>query len=204
MVLYGSTVRECVRSPLVLLAGLGLLAGCASAPVSGLLGEGTDHEPTIVSVDSTRPPMAATVRLQQSSYVALVLVAPGHSATLLYPDSTTDNHLQAGSHRLRFSIPDLLLRVDTVRREPGDPTVWGRTRSGMSAIPRDAITYLLLLTSPQPLTYPAIFKVTAGVSIPIVEMEALNAVAKAVKSTLPEEPRRWAGHFVQVGLYPVQ
>ena len=48
------------------------------------------------------PPAAATVQLDRDGYAALILVAPGHSATLLYPaDSTTDTRLSAGTHRLR-------------------------------------------------------------------------------------------------------
>jgi hypothetical protein len=39
-----------------------------------------------------------------------------------------------------------------------------------------------------------------GVSIPTDDMEALNAVAKAVKSTLPTEPREWAAYYRLVDL----
>jgi hypothetical protein len=55
--------------------------------------------------------------------------------------------------------------------------------------------YLLLLTSPQELDYDRMIEKTGGVSIPSVDTEALNAVAKAIKATLMGEPRVWAGHY---------
>jgi hypothetical protein len=177
-------------------------AACVNAPTAGSLGEGSSHQPAIVAVDSAVPPRAATIRLGERAHAALLLVAPGHSSTLLWPpDSTTDNELGAGSHRLAVDIPDPLLRVDTVARQPGDVRIRTRTRPGMSAIPPETRTYLLLVTSPRPLVYRRMLDVTAGVSIPIVEIEALNAVAKAVKGTIPDEPRPWSAHYVPVALF---
>ena len=201
MVLYGSTVRERVgTAALAMVIGMG---ACVNPPTSGRLGEGASRQPTIVSVDSARPPRAATVQLDERANVAVLLVAPGHSGTLLYPsDSATGNEHAAGTHRLSLAIPDPLLRIDTLARRAGDARIRSRTRPGMSAIPPETRTYLLLVTSPRPLDYRRILDVTAGVSIPVVELEALNAVAKAVKSTIPDEPRPWAGHYVPVLLFP--
>ena len=204
MVLYGSTGRGGVRSGSAILVIAGLTLGaCVNAPVTGRLGEATTHDPQILAADSARPPQSATIRLEERSYVALLLVAPGHSATLLYPDSAADNQHSAGTHTLSYAIPGPLLRLDTLRRQPGDVRARAPTRPGLSAIPRDTRTYLLLITSSQPLVHSRLFEVTAGVSIPVVEMEALNAVAKAVKSTIAEEPRPWAGHYLRVGIFPL-
>jgi hypothetical protein len=41
---------------------------------------------------------------------------------------------------------------------------------------------------------------TAGVSIPNIETEALNAVGKAIKSTILSEPRELAGYYQRVEL----
>jgi hypothetical protein len=58
----------------------------------------------------------------------------------------------------------------------------------------------LLVTSPKPLVYQRIIEKTAGVSIPLIDTEALNAVAKAIKATIPSEPRDWAGYYQRVEL----
>jgi hypothetical protein len=162
------------------------------------------------------------VELDQPGYVALVLIAPGHSATLLYPtDSVTDNRLSAGTHQLTLRIPEVLVMVDSIRnpdrtqriggRAPVDSTILnpGRQRSDTAIRARSnrppplsptVPTYLLLITAPKPLVYQRIIDKTAGVSIPISDDEALNAVAKAIKSTIPEEPREWAGYYQRTEL----
>jgi len=162
------------------------------------------------------------VELDQPGYVALVLVAPGHSATLLYPtDSATDNRLSAGTHQLTLRIPEVLVMADSIRnpdrtqrvggRSPVDSTILhpGRQRSDTAIRARSnrtpplsptVPTYLLLITAPKPLVYQRIIDKTAGVSIPITDDEALNAVAKAIKGTIPEEPREWAGYYQRTEL----
>jgi hypothetical protein len=67
-------------------------------------------------------------------------------------------------------------------------------------VPAATQTYLLLVTSPQPLSYQRIIEKTAGVSIPSIETEALNAVAKAIKSTIPSEPREISGYYQRIEL----
>ena len=178
---------------------------CASAPTFGALGESGVPAPAIVSVDSAFPPHNATVRLDQQAYVALVLVAPGHSATLLYPnDSVTNNQFSAGNHQIGFQIPeflapDSLMRAQQ-RAQPRSDTsrIGTRARSSrgtMMPLMAETPTYLLIVTSPQQLNYRRIVEKTVGVSIPLLEMEALNAVGKAIKSTIASEPRAWAGYW---------
>jgi hypothetical protein len=58
----------------------------------------------------------------------------------------------------------------------------------------NAVPYMLLVTSPQPLVYQRMIERTAGVSIPSIDVEALNAVAKAVRATIPE-PRSVSGYY---------
>jgi hypothetical protein len=194
-----------------------MTAACASSPDAGALGEGSTLQPRIVGVDSTRPPRSVSIQLDQPSYVALLLVAPGHSATLLYPsDSSTSNRMSAGTNGIAFEIPSLLVGSDSgfMIRRPGERSrtdsarpAGARARAGTPRdptsgrpIPPETPTYLLLVTSPQPLQYARILEKTAGVSIPLVESEALNAVGKAIKSTLQTEPREWAGYFQLVEL----
>lgn len=184
-------------------------AGCASNPGGGTLGEGGVAEPRITAIDSSVPPRSATVQLKQSAYVALFLVAPGHSVSLLYPtDSTTDNRRAAGTHVLPFEVPPLLVETDSqrlVRMRDAQRAATRRRRPAPSAgpvnvgpIPAAVNPYLLLLTAQQELDYNRMIEKTGGVSIPNVDTEALNAVAKAVKATLTSEPRAWSGHYQSV------
>jgi len=185
-------------------------------PASGPLAEGSTAVPRITAVDSVRPPKSAWIQLDQPAYAVLVLVAPSHSATLLYPaDSLVDNHLSAGTHQLSFTVPGALVADDSVRnpdrrrartdtslRYPGGVPPSGRTTRTYPPIEPTTPLYLLLVTSPQPLVFRRVVDKTAGVSIPSMETEALNAVAKAVKSTLTTEPRDWAGYYQRVELRP--
>lgn len=188
---------------------------CASTPDAGPLEEGASLRPIITAVDTVRPPSHVWVQLDRPGYAALVLVAPGHSATLLYPrESFTSNELTAGAHQLTFSIPELLVQSDSARtaravadRQRADSArrVVNRRRArttdpSLTPLPPLIPTYLLLLTSPQPLSYQRLIEKTAGVSIPTIETEALNAVGKAIKSTLPAEPRELGGYYKRVEL----
>lgn len=199
-----------MRLAFALFLSIMLGTGCATDPRLGALGEGGVAEPRITAVDTTTPPRFATVQLDQEAYAALFLVAPGHSATLIFPaDTMTDNQLGAGSHRLQFEVPTVLVETDSQRieriREAQRRA--GRRRSipptgsaVVGPIPMSVTPYLLLLTSPQELDYRRMIERTAGVSIPTVDMEALNAVAKAIKGTLPSEPRSWAGYYTPLYL----
>jgi hypothetical protein len=193
-----------VRTAVVGIAVTSISVACASAPASGRLGEGATVHPRITGVDSVRPPRRATVQLEQREHAVLLLVAPGHSATLLYPkDSLTPNELAAGSHQLEFQIPDLLVASDSMRlvQPRRDSMRLGRrgpTARSVTPIPPSVPTYLLLVTSPQPLVFARIVEKTAGVSIPTIDTEALNAIGKAIKSTIAAEPREWAGYYQQI------
>ncbi len=197
-----------MRIHIARLAALATVTACASAPTSGPLSEGLGGGSRIIAVDSARPPASVTVQLEEQAHVAVLLVIPGHSATLVYPrDSTADNRRPSGQSTLAFEVPGLLVRRDSgaarqrQARIAAQDSAMRRRRgtarpasSSPGPVPPNAATYLLLLTSPQPLVYQRIIDRTAGVSIPSVEEEALNAVAKAVRATLPE-PRSMAAYF---------
>lgn len=198
---------------------LGLSAAAAAAagscvhPVAvGPLGEGSSNYPSITAVDTTKPPKFVSVRMDHDAYLVVLLVAPGHSATLLYPaDSTTDNRHAAGAFDLAINIPAHLARPDTAalreaqraaQRSAVDTVMRYRNRQtgAPTPLPPNTPTYLLVITSPQPLSFRRVVEKTAGVSIPLIGTEALNAVGKAVKSTLTQEPREWAGFYQQITL----
>ena len=186
-----------------------LVAACVKTPVVGTVGEGPVY-PRITAVDSLHPPRSAWIEMDQPGYAVMLLVAPGHSATLLYPrDSLTSNTLTAGAHLITFQIPDLLVQTDSLRprRQQSDSSL--RNPGGMRGasrgtrpppVPAATPTYLLLVTSPQPLSYQRIIEKTAGVSIPSIETEALNAVAKAIKATISSEPREASGYYQHIEL----
>jgi hypothetical protein len=191
--------------------GLVMLTSCSPQAKFGPLGDSpTPASPTrITAVDTARPPRQVSVQLDQAAYATVILVAPGHSATILYPaDSATDNRLGAGSHTLRFQIPEALVQTDSQRiaaitrtRDSGFSARRARPR-GIVPLSATTPTYLLVITSPQLLSVARMREKTTGVSIPINDMEALNAIAKAVKSTLAAEPREWAGYYQQVEIRP--
>ena len=167
---------------------------------------GASSQVRIAGVDSAFPPRAATVQLDRDAYAALLLIAPGHSATLLFPpDSATNNRLPSGTHRLRFDIPSALAETDSqrlarIREAQRTPTRRRTSQRVTTPIPASTPTFLLLVTSPQPLVYQRLIDKTGGVSIPNMDDEALNAVAKAIKSTIEAEPREWAGFYLPVEL----
>lgn len=200
------------------LAALLPIAACSSSPNAGPLGEGMGGTPKQFAIDTVRPPRSLSLELEQPAYLAVLLVAPGHSATLLYPrDSMTSNRFEPGRATVTFEVPALLVRSDSAmldrrraERLREDSLARGRARArarntgrvqGPGPLPPDTPTYILLVTSPQPLAYQRIIDKTAGVSIPIVDAEALNAVGKAIRSTLVE-PRTIAGYYQQVELSP--
>jgi hypothetical protein len=197
----------------VRIAGIVILfvagTSCVHTPTAGPVGEGSALQPTITAVDTAVPPQHAWINLDRPGSAALVLVAPGHSATVLYPpDSITNNALSAGAHRLSFRIPDPLLETDSMRmagmRTRDSARVNPRNRTArtrtLPPLPPTTPTFLLLVTSPQPLDYRRLLEKTVGVSIPTIEAEALNAVGKAIKSTIATEPREWAGFFQVIAL----
>lgn len=194
-------------------------AACSSSPNAGPLGEGMAGALKIVAVDTSRPPRSVAVELDEPSYVAVLLVAPGHSATLLYPrDSVTSNRFEAGVATVSFEVPGMLVRSDSAlvaarrnQRVRNDSVARVRSRirtgqrpQGPGPLPPDTPTYLLLVTSPQPLAYQRLIERTAGVSIPLVESEALNAIGKAIRSTLLSEPRTLSAYYQLVELSPLR
>jgi hypothetical protein len=183
-----------------------LLAACASAPNAGLIADGSTLRPRIVATDTANPPRSATIELDRAGYVALLLVAPGHSVTLLYPrDSATNNQMSAGTHQLSFQIPSGLVLSDTAesnrlrRRDSARAQPRVRTITNPPIDPTIG-SFLLLATSPQRLDYARMVERTSGVSLPTIDTEALNAVAKTVKGTLAAEPRELAAYYQRVEL----
>src|SRR3954471_2189594 len=160
------------------------VVACTSIPASGPLAEGSTETPRITAVDTMRPPHFAWIQLDKPTYTVLMLVAPGHTATLLYPeDSTVDNHLGAGTHQLTFRVPGPVVLADSIRnpdrsptrarqdsavRYPGGVGASARNARAPRALEPTAPVFLLLVTSPQPLVYRRVIDKTAGVSIPSI------------------------------------
>jgi hypothetical protein len=188
-----------------------VFAACSKQATFGALGDSpTPASPSrITAVDTVLPPQHVTLQLDRPGYTVIVLVAPGHSATLLYPpDSTTDNRLSAGASVVRFQIPEILVQTDSQRtaamtraRDSGFSARRTRPRAMTPLMPTTP-TYLLVITSPHQLDFTRVRERTVGVSIPLDDLEALNAVAKSVKGTITSEPREWAGYYRLVEIRP--
>lgn len=201
-----------MRIPIATLVSLLVVTSCKSAPDAGPLGEGLGGASRIVAADTARPLRSVAVQLEEPAYAAVLLVQPGYTATLVYPkDSAMNNQLPAGPSTVPLFLPQQVVRRDSgsalqregMRRAQDSAIVRRGTAAGARATTAGpaaaAETFLLLLTSPQPLVYQRIIDRTGGVTIPNIQDEALHAVAKAVRATLPE-PRRLAGYFQLIQL----
>jgi hypothetical protein len=198
-----------LRAPAAVL----VVVGCASAPQPRQLGQYTALTPRLAVVDSERPPRNLTVDLSAPASVVVVYVAPGRSTRIVYPsDSVVPARLSAGSHRITATWPRPRLSSDSARRDSIARANQARTRRdtiGRANVPRRPMAlpdpeaglapmgYLLLFATPAPLQYGEVRRKVEGVTTPLDVDEALNAIAKQVRSTLdPAAP--WAGYAVEV------
>jgi hypothetical protein len=110
------------------------------------------------------------------------------------PITESDSARRERERQLRQ--PDTAIRI---RSRPSS--------TGMPYLPPlnpEASSYLLVVTSPHPLVYRRILDKTAGWSIPIEDMEALNAIAKQVKSTITGSTREWGAAYHIAKLAPTR
>jgi len=193
-----------------------LIAGCASAPQPRELGNYTALTPRLAVVDSERPPMNLTVGLAAPASVVIMYVAPGRSTRIVYPaDSVNAPRLSAGSHRITASWPRPRPSADSARRDSIARANAPRTRrdsiaranaARLAALPDPEagiapMGYLFLFATPSPLRYDEVRRKVDGVTTPLDTDEALNAIAKQVRSTL-DPSARWAGYALEVTAQP--
>ena len=182
------------RIPFVILAGLGILAACASAKPH-VFGEFNDLAPRVAPVQGERIPQHLTVQLGRPANVAVFYVVPGRGSTLLFPqDSTASQYVEAGSHLVQTAQAGMAMN-DTSRlmRIPaggGARPQGGRTQNrggfGRDSLPMPMFNqrgYLLVFASQQPLAYKTLTSRVAGISIPIDDDDALNTVIKLIRET---------------------
>jgi len=135
----------------------------------------------------------------------------------VYPaDTLSAPRLAAGTQRITATWPRSRASADSARRDSiarsnpararrdslGRPGVQGR----MAALPDPEAGlapagYLLLFATPAPLPYAEVRRKVEGVTTPLDIDEALNAIAKQVRSTLPASAQ-WAGYAVEVFAEP--
>lgn len=194
-----------------------LLVACASAPKPRQLGAYSSLTPRLAVVDSERPPRNLTVDLGAPASIVVVYVAPGRSTRIVYPaDSLSAPRLPAGSQHITATWPRPRALVDSARRDSIARANQPRTRRDSIARanrPRPVIAlpdpeaglaptgYLLLFATPGHLPYAEVRRKVEGVTTPLGVDEALNAIAKQVRSTLdPAAP--WAGYALEVTAAP--
>ncbi|MFN2565766.1 MAG: hypothetical protein ABR499_12280 [Gemmatimonadaceae bacterium] len=188
-------------------------AGCASAPQPRQLGQYAALMPRLAVIDSEHPPVNLTVDLSAPASVVVMYVAPGRSTRIVYPaDTLGAPRLAAGSQRITATWPRPRVTTDSARRD-------SVTRGGQARARRDSIAragaprapaplpdpeaglaptgYLLLFATPAPLRYAEVRRKVEGVTTPLDTDEALNAIAKQVRSTL-DPSAQWAGYAVEV------
>jgi hypothetical protein len=190
---------------------------CASAPQPRQLGNYSALTPRLAVVDSERPPRTLTVDLGAPASVVVVYVAPGRSTRIVYPaDSAIAPRLPAGTQRLTATWPRSRSAVDSARRDSIARANQARTRRDsiaraaqpqrVFALPDPEaglapIGYLLLFATPAPLQYAEVRRKVEGVTTPLDVDEALNAIAKQVRSTL-DPSAQWAAYALEVTAEP--
>jgi hypothetical protein len=193
--------------------------GCASAPQPRQLGEYPALTPRLAVVDSERPPVNLTVELSAPASVVVAYVAPGRSTRIVYPaDTLGAPRLTAGSQRITATWPQARTsaeraRADSIARANPDRArrdsiarASGARRPTMMALPDPEsglapVGYLLLFATPSPLPYADVRRKVEGVTTPLDVDEALNAIAKQLRSTLPASAP-WAGYALEVFVQP--
>ena len=188
-----------------------LIAACASGGGGGKLGDYTVHMPQLSTVQGEERPTHLNVSLSKPGYVAVLFVIPGRGASLIYPaDTSANNYLTAGSQQITTAFSDRSKLIDTTfmpRRVAGTgsdslPRRQATTRNS-AQIPRFDPSqfiragYLLMITTEEPLNIAQVSRRIEGVSIPMEDTEALNAVAKLVVATTPRN-KPWAGYYREV------
>jgi hypothetical protein len=190
-----------------------LVAGCASPPRPRELGQYAALTPRLAVVDSERPPVNLTVDLAAPASVVVMYVAPGRSTRIVYPaDTLGAPRLAAGSHRIRATWPQPRQAADSARRDSVRRAE--RARARRDSIARGGVQrapiplpdpeaglaptgYLLLFATPGMLPYTEVRRKVEGVTTPLDTDEALNAIAKQVRSTL-DPSAQWAGYALEV------
>jgi hypothetical protein len=193
-----------------------LIIGCAGAPQPRELGNYSALTPRLAVVDSERPPVNLTVSLAAPASVAIMYVAPGRATRIVYPaDSLGSPRLPAGSQRITATWPRPRPSADSARRDSIARANAPRTRRDSIARanvrrvvalpdPEAGLAptgYLFLFATPSPVPYDEVRRKVEGVTTPLDTDEALNAIAKQVRSTL-DPSARWAGYALEVTAQP--
>jgi hypothetical protein len=190
---------------------------CASAPQPREFGEYPALTPRLAVVDSERPPVNLTVELGAPASVLIAYVAPGRSTRIVYPaDTLGAPRLAAGTQRITASWPRSRSAADSARRDSivrANPARARRDSIMRPGAPRRVMAlpdpeaglapagYLLLFATPVSLPYAEVRRKVEGVTTPLDANEALNAIAKQVRSTLPPSAQ-WAGYALEITTQP--
>lgn len=197
------------RIPLFAMSAALLAAGCASAPTFRS-GNTPALAPSFV-VPEGRPIKTVSVNLGQAAYVTMVYVVPGRGALVVLPsDSTTYNHLDAGTHELSPALPhtpnrDSLFAAERRRQRQGGHTPSPLDTTQLGRLPGEAnpeaspVGELLLFVSPAPLPYAVLKARVEGITIPNEDRSAVNTVINLIRAALPEGTP-WAAYARQIDL----
>lgn len=186
---------------LLVLGAAALAAGCASAGKPRILGDNPTFAPTVVLTATERVPIGVTLQLPEPAHVAMFLVRPGAETALIYASDTAQSgRMPAGSYEIATSYgrsasgdtARLIRRAPTTQRPPTQPN----TRTGrQQAMEEEEGGFVLVYTSETPLSPDTLRQRVVGITVPIYDTDALNTVAKLVRSTAPRG--RWAAVAVE-------
>lgn len=189
------------RSP-SLVAALLVASACASTGDFGQLGTFDAHAPTVAMVQGEERPTNLDITLGTPGYVVVLFVLPARGATVIYPGDSTraeNNYFTTGTHRITTTFTDRDKLIDTtfLVRRAGDTVRTRRQEPRARRIVPSEIErqgYLLLIASQDTLDAAKIRSRLDGVTIPMEDAEALNAVSKLVVQTTRRD-RPWSGYY---------
>jgi hypothetical protein len=197
----------CTTQRLVALVAVLAVAACASVSQPRELGNYNALAPRLAVVDSEHPPVNLTVGLGSPASIVVIYVAPGRSTRIVYPaDSLTAPRFDAGSQRVIATWPRRRSPADSARRDSVARAAARTNAPRMMALPDPEAGlapsgYLFLFATPSALPYAEVRRKVEGVTTPLDTDEALNAIAKQVRSTL-DPSARWAGYALEVVAQP--
>jgi len=178
-----------------------LSAACASGGDTGHLGNYDALSPSLSTVSGEERPTHLNINLGAPGYVTVLFVIPARGASVIYPgDTTTNNYFGAGAHQVTTAFSDQSKLIDTTYLPRLNADSTARTRrntnrpSPFDPSELERAGYLLMIVSQDSIPIADLQRRVSGVTIPIGDDEALNAVAKLVTSTTRGN-KPWSGYY---------
>jgi hypothetical protein len=186
----------------VVLASATALIGCSSGGKPRVIGDNPTFAPSVEVTATPLVPIGVKLELPEDAHVAMFLVRPGMETSMIYvSDSAQGGRLTRGTHEIATSFGRTPATSDSSRliRRPPPRTAatqpQGRQPTGTRTAGEELSGFVLVYTSETPLSAENLRQRVVGITVPAFDSDALNTVAKLVRSTAPSG--RWAAVAVE-------